>query len=265
MYWVDIVINKTYEIIDKIDASHLKKRLDEIKIIINNDNEIKNIIKKFEESKELFEKYNIKDDYLKAKEELFQNDIIKEYNNQKKALENTYSNKQKLQKEKIKFIIGASLACIICIILCASFSYKYKVSADKQVALAQKELNDFAQKFECVEAFNEGDLSFSDNLVTVSDVLIEPSKDIDNTMLVQFALKHTGNDYGIRLNSESSIILILNDGSVMECKIYNEKYPYSHDVYIGNGSTCTILPHEFYDISINDINYVKLSKLWPIY
>ena len=189
-------------------------------------------------------------------------DIIKEYNNQKMFLESAYSNKQKeLRKGKIRLIIGAFIACIICIILCVFISYKYKASADKQVALAQKELNDFAQKFERVKAFNEGDLSFSHNLVTVSDVLIEPSKDIDNTILVQFALKHTGNDYGIRLNSESSIILILNDDSVMECKIYNEKYPYSDDVFIGNGSTCTILPHEFYNISIDDINYVKLSNV----
>jgi len=193
-------------------------------------------------------------------------DIINEYNNQKKFLESTYCNKQKeLKKEKNKLIIGASIVCIICIILCVSISYtcigKCKASADKQIALAQKEVNDFAQKFERVEAFNKGDLSFSDNLVTVSDVLIEPSKEIENTILVQFALKHTGKDYGIRLNSESSIILILNDGSIMECKIYNEKYPYSHDVYIGNGSTCTILPHEFYDISINNINYVKLSNV----
>jgi len=192
-------------------------------------------------------------------------DIIKEYNNQKKFLESTYSNKQKeLQKGKIRLIIGASIACIICIILCVFISYKYKSSADKQVALAQKELNDFAQKFKRVEALNEGDLSFSDNLVTVSDVLIEPSKDIDNTMLVSFALTHIGKDYGIRIHSESTIILILNDGSVVECPIYNEKYPFRSDVYLGSasyGNTCTILPHEFYNISTNDINYVKLSNV----
>ncbi len=190
------------------------------------------------------------------------NDIIVKFQDNKKALEANYEGKQKeLKRKQILTVIGAIIVCIIWGMACTNALTKIQDNADKQVAIAQKELSDFAQKFEQVKVFNEGGLSFSDNLISVSDVNIEPSEDINNAIIVSFALTHIGNDYGIRLNEGSVIILILNDGSVLECAVYNDKYPFKNDVYIGNGSGCKILPHEFYDIYVDDISYVKLSNV----
>lgn len=192
-------------------------------------------------------------------------EITKDYYNQKEMLDTEYSSNQKeLQKTKTKIIVGAVIVCLICIILCIFGSIKYKATANKQVALAQKELSAFKQRFERVKDFNDGELSFSDNLAEVSDVIIEPSEDINNAVLVSFSLKHTGNDYGICIHSESTIIAILKDGTVVECPIYNEKYPFRNEVYLGSavsGKTCKILPHEFYNILMEDINYIKLANV----
>ena len=64
-----------------IEKSEFKKRLDEIKIKINCDNDAKKLIKKFEEAKELYEKFNVKEDFMKAKKDLLSNELLKEYIN----------------------------------------------------------------------------------------------------------------------------------------------------------------------------------------
>lgn len=73
------MIDKVYEVIDEIDNSSLKKRIDEIKIAINKDGLAKELIKKFEKSKDLYEKFNVKEDFILAKKELLKNEVLKEY------------------------------------------------------------------------------------------------------------------------------------------------------------------------------------------
>lgn len=73
------MIDKVYEVIDEIDNSSLKKRIDEIKIAINKDELAKELIKKFEEAKDLYEKFNVKEDFILAKKELLKNEVLKEY------------------------------------------------------------------------------------------------------------------------------------------------------------------------------------------
>ena len=73
------MIDKIYEAIDTINNSNMINRLNELKEIINGNNEIKNKINNFYNAKDLYEKYNYKDDYLKEKLNLFDDPIIKEY------------------------------------------------------------------------------------------------------------------------------------------------------------------------------------------
>lgn len=73
------MIERVYEVIDEIDESSLKKRIDEIKNTINKDEGTKALIKKFEEAKILYERFNIKEDFIRAKKELLKNEVLKEY------------------------------------------------------------------------------------------------------------------------------------------------------------------------------------------
>lgn len=61
------MIEKVYEVID------------EIKNTINKDEGTKELIKKFEEAKILYERFNIKEDFIRAKKELLKNEVLKEY------------------------------------------------------------------------------------------------------------------------------------------------------------------------------------------
>lgn len=74
-------MNKVFKIIDDIEKSDIKKRLDSIKKEIQSNDDIKKLIKDFNEKKELYEKYNLKDDFIAAKSKLLSNSIVREYIN----------------------------------------------------------------------------------------------------------------------------------------------------------------------------------------
>ena len=192
------------------------------------------------------------------------NTIIKDFHDEKDNVKKSFLAAEKKERKITLTTIIAAVAAVIACVAASIFSCSlYRAYADSQIAAAEQELSAFAQKFEQVVAFNNGDLDFSDNLITVSDVILEPSSDIDNTAVVSCKLTHTGTDYGIFTNQDTAITIILKDGTVKECKVFNEKYPYSSDIYIGDTwkKESTILPHEFYDTAINDIAYIKLTNV----
>lgn len=168
-------------------------------------------------------------------------------------------------------VIGTVLAVLACIALSIAACMTYYKDSTAQIAAAQQELAAFAQKFEEVKAFNCGELNISKDLVTASNVVLEPSSDIENAVSFACTLDWNGSDYGVSIGKDAAIIVILNDGTVRECLVYNEQYPYSSDCRLGKSnawyyaqSKADILPHEFYDIAPSDIAYIKLSNvdLW---
>ena len=213
----------------------------------------------------------------------FVSEIISAYKTKKAQLEIDSRNKTEIERLNYEFeknrtrkarkfsIIGAILAALACIGLSiAACMAAYKHSTAK-IAAAQQELAAFAQKFEEVKPFNNGELDISKDLVTASNVVIDSSPDLENTVSFACTLNWNGSDYGVNIGEKAVIIVILNDGTIKECPVFNEQYPYSTDCRLGKSnawysarSKADILPHEFYDIAISDIAYIKLSNvdLW---
>lgn len=191
------------------------------------------------------------------------NTIVKDFHNEKDNVKNVFLAAEKAEKKKtITTIATAAITLVVCILLSFFACSQYRAYADSQIAIAEQKLSEFAQKFEHVPAFNNGSLMFSDNLIKVSNVVLEPSSDIDNTAIVSCILTHTGTDYGIFITQDTTITIILKDGTVKECKVFNEKYPYSSDVYLGIYlKESAILPHEFYNTVVDDIAYIKLTNV----
>jgi hypothetical protein len=192
------------------------------------------------------------------------NTIIKDFHDEKENIKNSFLAAEKTERKKtVAAIIASAIACIVCIALSVFACFQYRTYADTQIAAVEQELSEFAQKFEHIKAFNNGNLTFSDKLIEVSHVVLEQSSDIENTVVVSCRLTHAGTDYGIFINKDTTITIILKDGSVKECNVFNEKYPYSADIYLGDYLTkeSTILPHEFYDTVLDDIAYIKLTNV----
>lgn len=70
---------KAYEIIDTINDDLLVKKLKEIKLKIASDKDVKKLIDDFNQAKNRYEKYNVKDELLKAKKALINNELINRY------------------------------------------------------------------------------------------------------------------------------------------------------------------------------------------
>lgn len=73
------MIDKVYKIMDDMDNSDLVKKLNVVKKSINEDEIAQNLIKNFNEAKENYDKYGLKEDYLKAKTSMLKNELISEY------------------------------------------------------------------------------------------------------------------------------------------------------------------------------------------
>ncbi len=68
-----------YKIIDSIESSNIKKRLDKIKYEINNDKNRLDLIRRFNTAREKIEMYGINEEFIKLKKELFIDEVIAEY------------------------------------------------------------------------------------------------------------------------------------------------------------------------------------------
>lgn len=73
------MVEKAYEIIDKIEKSDFKKNISDIKQKISNSSKTKKIIEEFNSAKELYEKYGYKEEFVKAKIKLLKDPLISQY------------------------------------------------------------------------------------------------------------------------------------------------------------------------------------------
>ena len=103
----------------------------------------------------------------------------------------------------------------------------------------------------------------AEELIAVSNVILEESSDIDNALDFSCTLTYNGNYYGVSIGEDAKIIVILNNGEVKEYDLWNERYPFSSNYHLGSAfyNTGEIGPHNFFDINISDIAYIKLSNL----
>lgn len=192
------------------------------------------------------------------------NELVEDFHNEKENVKTTYlAAKKTEQKKTLATIAITAVSLVVCIVLSTLGCSQYRAYADSRISASEQKLSEFAQKFEHVAAFNNGNITFSDNLVSVSDVVLGQSSDVENTAVISCKLTHTGTDYGIFVTQDTAITIILKDGTVKECKIFNEKYPYNSDVYLDNylAKESRILPHEFYETAVDEIAYIKLTDV----
>ena len=198
------------------------------------------------------------------------NSIIENFNKEKEKHKNAYAIQIKLEKKKT--IVTIALA-VITVALCFVFSawtyVSLKLSSQEQVNAAQRELENFAQKFELVEDFNNGELSIKKGLVTASNVVLKDSEDLENAISFSCTLEWHGKNYGVSIGREAKLTVVLKDGSAKDYLVFNDRYTYTSDYLLGKSNnayylantTGDILPHEFYEIAIDDISCIKLTNL----
>lgn len=71
--------DKVFDIIDDIEKEDEIIRLKKIIKEIRSDDKVLSLIKSFNNAKMLYDKYNVKEDFIAAKKNLMDNELIKEY------------------------------------------------------------------------------------------------------------------------------------------------------------------------------------------
>ena len=179
--------------------------------------------------------------------------------------------RQKTRRVKTRTVAIAAGAIAACIFVSATSiigaqkkTEEAIAEAEQRISASEDALAKFAQKFEHVAEFNDGDISISDNLISVSDVILEESADILNAVNFACRLTCVSDTYGISIEEDAALVVILKNGAVKEYDLWNNSYPYMSRVRMGKGGlsgTAAIGRHEFYDIERSDIAYIKLSNL----
>lgn len=182
--------------------------------------------------------------------------------------------RQKTHKVKARITgvaAGVIIACLLFSVIFIIGAHKKTedaiAEAELRISAAENALEQFAQKFEHVTEFNNGNISITDSLISVSDVVLEKSSDILNAINFACQLTCKSNTYGISIEEDAALVVILKDGTAKEYDLWNESYPYKSRVRMGGSSETKIIgQHEFYDIELSDIAYIKLTNLgvWAI-
>jgi len=135
-----------------------------------------------------------------------------------------------------------------CEVICADYQNRYE---------------ELAQKFVKVEYLNNGDLVMRDDIVTVAEVRLEKSKDVLNAIQCDIWINVTSEDYGIQVPQDAKIIVMLSNGNIQEYEFWGKRHKYNErSSCIGSSKkTIQLLPQEFYNVEVEEIEQIKLTGL----
>lgn len=218
--------------------------------------------------------------------------IIKEYKDNKTKIQDQYYLKeQELNHKKNKVITMAFVVSLLCVVVFIFSSIQSYIMVDKKVAeieavasskideviadaerkinAAETELEQFAQKFEHIKPYNNGNVYIAEGFITVEDVVLISSPDFKNTSNLSFKIVWNGEQCNAKITRNSAINVILKNGTVKEYNLTEKTFPYkTSDLNIGKGNSWvsarekyTFPIQELYGVDVDEISYIKLSNI----
>lgn len=173
-------------------------------------------------------------------------------------------------------VLTAVLVCIGCIIVSYLTCKLHQTYCDHQISAAQEELAQFAQKFQPANFLENEDLTMTENFITVSNLQLTASNDVENAVNFGFTLDWNGEYYGATISHDSTLIVARKDGSIKEYSLPDGYFPYSSpsiDLLLGKGNvwysarpSWEFPVYQITDTPLEDISYIKLTSLdiWVI-
>lgn len=197
--------------------------------------------------------------------------IMKHYDEKAKKAENECQLEIRHAKTRSRTaIVVASIVCAASIVLSFLTCKVHQTICNKQVSDTQAELARFAQKFEHVGEFESGDITMSKDFITVKNVQLSPSSEMERAVVFGFSLNCNGQYYSASIDRDTTLTVMLKDGTLKEYTLPDDYFPYefSKELLLGQGNayyhaydTVDFPLHHITDIEIEDIDYIKLSPL----
>lgn len=158
------------------------------------------------------------------------------------------------------------ISCLICL--------QYMRSCDSKIASIEascaQEIAEMEKNFQHVDTYNDGNLKFLANMITIDDTLLEMSPDLENVALFSCTIVNHAKEYGFMLNKNTKYIIMTKDGTSYEYDMFGERInpAYApqrfsgtkHSAYYGSSAELMVL--EIHNIAeTSDIAYIKLTNI----
>lgn len=189
------------------------------------------------------------------------------------AVERANLAEKKAAKAKSYYRRRLAIACLLIAGIATFLCFGFMTKCNEEVEHAQQELQEMQQKFEHVEAYDNDYLKLIRGMITVENIKLEASPDIENAAILSCKVVNHAEEYGIMFNRDSTYIVMFRDGTIQEYDMFGERLSYSssssklagtkHSTWCA--SSGELVPLEMYNIpDINDITYIKITNvsLW---
>ena len=127
-------------------------------------------------------------------------------------------------------ILVASAICIGSILFSFFICNTHQAICDKQVQDAQTELSRFAQKFERVDDWEKGDFTMSKDFISVPKMHLSNSTEREGSIIFGFSLACDGEYYCAAITRNTTLSVVLRDGSLREFTLPDDYFPYSFSI-----------------------------------
>ncbi len=184
------------------------------------------------------------------------NNIVVEY---QKALSEQQNKIKKYKFNTIKSIFLTGLVFICLCVLCIVCVRSYITSAEKRVEA-------FLNKFEIVEPNKKENLALQKDFLIAEEVILQPSKDLENTTNLSCKFVWNGDEYKIKFANSTVILVLLKDGTLKQYDFFgsNNIYQVTDEVLLGQrgySTTYKLQLFELQGIEPDAIDYIKLSNI----
>lgn len=178
--------------------------------------------------------------------------IIQSLDEEKKKLDNQI---QRNKKNAFKVNIINFFVVVVCLLLSITFINIARVNYNN-------ELKKFKQNFKHVDEIDDKYITLINKYFSVSDVVMN---ELSNNSVIFTAKISAANDmYGMNLTKDSKYIVMSSNGKVYEYNVFGKSLNYNrYSNTIGKGirSSGYLSRAEFQKISLNEIEYIKITGI----
>lgn len=199
--------------------------------------------------------------------------FMKSYKDEKEQIYIDYEKKVKelknnQKKLNLKWLKNSVYTMIFCILITFIYCNICRLNYEKK-------LNIIENKFQKVNINNLNSTQLINSIIDVSNVNLNMSSVLKNTILFSCTLTNNNNKKGILLNQNTTYVIRLDDGTVLEYDMFDERLAYNEDNNRLSGTddkvlwrhSGTLKELKIYNIeNISQIKYIKLTNisLWEL-
>lgn len=171
-------------------------------------------------------------------------------------------------QNRIRITVGlAVVCCLLCIVCCIMVCGKYKKDCAQQVLDIQQQMNLLSGEFGSEDGYNGNNVPKAYDLVSITDYSLYA---VEDAVSFSCTLRRNDSEYGISIGEDAVLIMVLRDGTIKQCPMFSEQYPYSSDFRLGKSNSggyqtyyeVVITPPKFYNVAIGDVVSIKLSNIY---